>query len=164
MPNIFTYTVVCILISFAVLMVISIAAVYVLGLLRDNSLQQERDIKKELNYFQELNVEGKLSDVEYRNIKEGFFDRLIEAGKSTKHERGKSKDAIDYYSIMLKSPASVVDRSGGIDDKTAEQETQKIGCIRDNDNKNIHDNKQTDTTGNNIINQRNPEDTVREFQ
>ncbi|MDR2345678.1 MAG: hypothetical protein LBE18_06395 [Planctomycetaceae bacterium] len=107
-------------------MIITVCFIYILGIFRDNSLQHESDISKALNYFQELNDKGKLSDVEFRIIKEQFSE-LIKDEIKNKEKRisqlsSKNKDA---FSLLLHTI-----------DNSALQDTQVIGHSNVCNNKN----------------------------
>lgn len=109
-----------------ILMIITVCFIYILGIFRDNSLQHESDISKALNYFQELNDKGKLSDVEFRIIKEQFSE-LIKDEIKNKEKRisqlsSKNKDA---FSLLLHTI-----------DNSALQDTQVIGHSNVCNNKN----------------------------
>ncbi|MDR2171029.1 MAG: hypothetical protein LBP59_12875 [Planctomycetaceae bacterium] len=93
-----------------ILMIITLVAFYLLGIFRDNSLQQDQDVDKELNYFRELREAGKLSDVEFRIIK-GRFSEII--------SEGVNRDANQNVKLNYKDPFLFlvgVDNSAAMDD------------------------------------------------
>jgi hypothetical protein len=79
-------------------MIVTLSAIYVLGLLHANSLRQDPDINNKLNYFRDLTDKGNLSDVEFRIIKERFSAELT--GKINKSEKG-SQLTLNYHDMFL---------------------------------------------------------------
>jgi hypothetical protein len=114
-----------ILVYVVILMIGTLVAFYVLWLLRANSLQQEQDINKELNYFRELNDKGDLSDVEFRTIKERYAEEIKD--KINNDKNPKSKLALSYKDAFL--------WLFGADRSESMQDTQVVGCSECN-NKN----------------------------
>ncbi|MDR2642925.1 MAG: hypothetical protein LBC74_09040 [Planctomycetaceae bacterium] len=117
MLAIFFEPIIQILIYIVILMVVTLIAIYVLGLFRANSLQREHDINKELDYFQELNDNGKLSDVEFRIIKERFSKMIVAEIKNYK----KQKSGIAPYKADASSLLFSADNSAAL------QDTQVVG-------------------------------------
>ncbi|MDR1290799.1 MAG: hypothetical protein LBK06_06325 [Planctomycetaceae bacterium] len=125
MPIIPFDSIIQVVIYVVILMIGTVSAIYVLGLFRANPLQQEHDIDKGLDYFRELNDEGKLSDVEFRNIKERLSELIVDASKNNKER--KTGLILDY-----KEPLSLLFR---VVDSGAASETQIVGrseCINEN--------------------------------
>lgn len=77
MPVLFTATVFQLVLCFAVLAVMIAVAIYVLGLFRVHSLQNEPTADELLNNLEELKTQGKLSDEEYRNIKKKLSEHIL---------------------------------------------------------------------------------------
>ncbi|MDR1485597.1 MAG: hypothetical protein LBT09_12340 [Planctomycetaceae bacterium] len=96
----------------------TLAAIYVLGLFRTNSLQQDHDVDKELNYFRELRDKGNLSDVEFRIIKERFSEIITESISNDNEQ--KSKLMLNYKALL-----SLLPYAGNYE---ALQDTQIAGC------------------------------------
>ena len=76
MPIIFSGAVVHVIVAVIVLTILTGAGIYVLHLLYVNSLQNEQPTDEHLDYFRELNLKGKLTDSEFRIIKEQISNRV----------------------------------------------------------------------------------------
>ncbi|MDR1477844.1 MAG: hypothetical protein LBJ00_02770 [Planctomycetaceae bacterium] len=118
MPTILFDSIIQIVVYVAILMIGTVSVIYLLGLFRANSLQQEHNRDKELNYFRELNDEGKLSDVEFRNIKERLSELIIEADKNNQKQK---------TGLFLNYDGTLSLLYGGVE-SCASNETQVIGC------------------------------------
>ncbi|MDR0392094.1 MAG: hypothetical protein LBH59_09320 [Planctomycetaceae bacterium] len=118
MLTIFFEPMIQILVYVVILMIGTLVAIYVLGLLRANSLQQEQDINKELNYFRELNDKGDLSDVEFRTIKEKYAEEIKD--KINIDENTKSKSILNYKDALSWLLGANMSESM--------QDTQVVGC------------------------------------
>ncbi|MDR1053929.1 MAG: hypothetical protein LBL39_07110 [Planctomycetaceae bacterium] len=103
MPTILFDSIILVVIYIVILMIGTVSALYVLGLFRANPLQQEQDIDKGLDYFRDLNDEGKLSDVEFRNIKERLSELIVDASKNNKEQKtGLILDYNEPLSLLLR--------------------------------------------------------------
>ena len=78
MPDLFSGTFVELVVYFTILAIMIGVAVYVVGLLRADSLQHERKMEEQLDYFRELNSQGKLSAEEFRKIKKRLSRSVVE--------------------------------------------------------------------------------------
>lgn len=88
MPVIFSEAIVQLIVLFAVLAILTGVAIYVAGLFRFNSLQQEPKTTEHLDYFRELKSEGKLSESEFRIIKKQLSSRIVEEEKQATRKNG----------------------------------------------------------------------------
>lgn len=89
MPEIFSETIVQLILYFAVLAILTGIAFYISGRVRANSLQQEQSeqkVEEQLKYFRDLNFEGKLSNEEFRIIKKQLSAQIIEAERMRRRD------------------------------------------------------------------------------
>ena len=77
MPELFTNSIVQLMIGFVILTVMILVAAYVLGLLHPKSLQQEQLTGEQLDYFRDLVSQGKLSPEEFRKIKKRLSREIV---------------------------------------------------------------------------------------
>lgn len=120
MPEIFSESIVQLIIYFAVLAIITGVAIYVSGLFRANSLQNEPATEEHLDYFRELNLEGKLSKEEFRIIKKQLSMKIVE---EEKNKTGKvlQEDSIDPAVLLARL------RESGIVFMENRDDTQRAG-------------------------------------
>ncbi|MDR2761068.1 MAG: hypothetical protein LBB88_00520 [Planctomycetaceae bacterium] len=104
-----------ILIYIVILMIGTLVSLYLLGLFRANSLQHEHNVDNTLNYFQELKDKGKLSDAEFRIIKERFKELI-----KTKDEKKPNAKTLLHYKDAI---SLLLDFT----DPAASQDTQIAG-------------------------------------
>lgn len=99
MPEIFSESIVHLLLAFVVLAILIGASIYVVGLFRADSLQQDQKTEDHLDYFRDLKLRGKLSDEEFRIIKKQLSVKIVEEQKERIGEP--ASDPIPDLALLL---------------------------------------------------------------
>ncbi len=119
MPDLFSKEIVSLIVGFIVLTILIRVAIYVLGKLRVRPLQQERTANEQLDYFRELESQGKLSSEEYRKVKQRLSAQIVEQGK--KSDRNVSEE-----------PAVLWARQHDLGSVDGNEETRVVGLEMEN--------------------------------
>jgi uncharacterized membrane protein len=96
MPIVFSGEIIQLVIYFTILAVIIAAAIYVVGLLHEKSVQKELNAEDHLNNFRELESQGKLSESEFRIIKKQLAFQIVD------EEKNKTQNPVDPVVLIAK--------------------------------------------------------------
>lgn len=119
MPEIFSETIVQLILYFAILAILTGIAIYITGRIRANSLQKEQSeqkVEEQLKYFRDLNFEGKLSDAEFRIIKKQLSAQIIEVERNRRRDRNQpdfQEMKIDRYAMIAQAKALAAQQESG---------------------------------------------------
>ena len=103
-PILFSESILLLVLYFAILMILIGIAVFATQSLRANSLQKEPTTEEHLNYFRDLNSEGKLSEEEFRIIKRQLSSQIVS------EEKGGMRRTTFAYQEPYVSPAATLSR------------------------------------------------------
>ena len=81
MPLVFSPSIFQLILSCTVIAILTAVAFYVLRAIRAHSIQREQKTEDHLDYFRELNSQGKLTEREFRIIKRQLSSQIVDAIK-----------------------------------------------------------------------------------
>ena len=125
MPTLFSPTVFHLIFASTVIAILTTAAFYVLRAIREHPIQREPKTEEHLDYFRELNSQGKLTDREFRIIKKQLSSQIADAVKEEQLKasppvfRSEVKDAVALLAGQQR------------DDGTESEETKMFGTGED---------------------------------
>lgn len=132
MPTLFSESIIHLVVYFAILAVLISIAVYVLLSLRAGPLKQEPQTEEQLDYFRELNSQGKLSDAEFRIIKRQLSSQIVFEEKEKQREEPWRTDRIDPAILLAKGRQNGAAGTVPPDFSEDQEETKIFGHDEDN--------------------------------